>query len=144
MSADFLGAPVTHLSAEGPSNRSFGLTVGGILFMLGVLRCVSIGRFDLLAIIILAAGATLLLLGIVLPNSLARANKAWMKLGILMGRVMSPVILLLVYVFAFVPVGILMRLRHHDPLRRKRNNSESYWIVRRAADDPARGMLNQF
>ncbi|WP_343044667.1 SxtJ family membrane protein [Allomesorhizobium camelthorni] len=144
MSTDFLGSPVTHTSAEGPSNRSFGLTVGGILLMLGVVRCVARGNFDLLADIMLAIGGALLLLGILLPGSLSKANRAWMMLGVLMGRVMSPIILLLVYVFAFVPVGILMRLKHHDPLRRKRSDAESYWIEREATNDPARGMLNQF
>ncbi|NGO53168.1 hypothetical protein G6N73_18680 [Mesorhizobium camelthorni] len=97
-----------------------------------------------MADIMLAIGGALLLLGILLPGSLSKANRAWMMLGVLMGRVMSPIILLLVYVFAFVPVGILMRLKHHDPLRRKRSDAESYWIEREATNDPARGMLNQF
>lgn len=144
MSADFLGSPITHASAEGPSNRSFGLTVGGILLILGVVRCVARGNFDLLADVMLAVGGALLLLGILMPGSLSRANRAWMMLGVLMGRVMSPIILLFLYVFAFAPVGILMRLRHHDPLRRKRRVAESYWIEREATNDPAQGMLNQF
>jgi hypothetical protein len=145
MSADFMGSPVTHPQAEGPSNRSFGLTVGGILLVLGVVRLFAKGGFEPMAGIMLAIGGALLLLGVLWPNSLSRANRAWMALGVLMGRVMSPIILFLVYAFAFVPVGILMRLKRHDPLRRTRSNkAESYWIEREASDDPARGMLNQF
>lgn len=145
MSADFLGSPVTHAQVEGPSNRSFGLTVGGILLMLGVVRLFAKGNFDLVADIILAIGCTLLLLGILWPSSLSRANRAWMALGALMGRVVSPIILFLVYVFAFIPVGIFMRLKRHDPLRRKRcGGAESYWIEREATDNSAQGMLNQF
>jgi hypothetical protein len=113
--------------------------------MLGGIRIFAKGHLDLLTGIMLAVGGVLLLLGILWPSSLSRANRAWMALGALMGRVMSPIILFLIYAFAFVPVGIFMRLTRHDPLRRRRRSeAESYWIEREATDDPARGMLNQF
>jgi hypothetical protein len=98
-----------------------------------------------MADLMLAIGGALLVLGILWPDSLSRANRAWMTLGALMGRVMSPIILFLVYAFAFIPVGIFMRLKRHDPLRRKRSSdAESYWIEREVTDKSARGMLNQF
>jgi hypothetical protein len=145
VSADFLGSTVTHAQVEGPSNRSFGLTVGAILLMLGLVRLFARVDFDLMAGILLAIGGALLVLGTLWPVSLSRANRAWMTLGALMGRVMSPIILFLVYALAFVPVGVLMQLKRHDPLRRKRRgDAQSYWIEREAADKSPRGMLNQF
>jgi hypothetical protein len=142
---DTRGSLVHNSDLEGPTNRSFGLTVGGILFALGVVRSLSKGSPDLLAALLLVIGGALFILGLFKAAWLTGANRAWMRLGAFMARIVNPVVLLLIYLVAFIPVGILMRLKGYNPLRQKRvPKTDSYWIVRKKTDDPASGMLNQF
>ena len=145
MKANFHEALVEHEAVEGPSDRSFGLTVGGILAALGLAR--SLIRLDLglTSILMMVVGATLLSLAAFSPKSLGKANRVWMRFGALLARVMNPLIMLLVYALAFVPIGIFLRLRGHDLLRSKRAIAgESYWIHRSSSGAMVRQMSKQF
>ena len=145
MNADFHEPHVAHEAIEGPSNRSFGLTVGGIFSALGLARSLIERDLDLISVLMLVAGVVLLSLAAVSPKSLGGANRLWMRLGALLARIINPVILLLVYVLAFVPIGFVMRLRGHDPLRLKRSVAgASYWIRRPSQNSVAERMRRQF
>ncbi len=127
-----------------PANRSFGLVVGGILAGIGALRILSGhgGPFSIAAVIL---GALLVILGLVAPRLLTRPNRWWMGLGALLGAIMTPLIMGLVYITTFVPIGLAMRLAGQDPLgRTRRPDGRSYWI-HREPDGPAQEtMKNQF
>jgi hypothetical protein len=89
------------------------------------------------------AGALIFALSFVRPVG-RRLYVAWMALGVTLGRVVSPVILLALYVILFVPVGLVFRLRGRDALRRRlRRDAASYWEEHPKIDDPAR-YLKQF
>lgn len=65
------------------------------------------------------------------PRALRRLNAAWMRLGLLLGRVTSPVLLALVFYGGVMPTGLVMRVFRRDPMRRRRDpGAASYWIVR--------------
>lgn len=145
MTTDIHGPLIAHAPIKTPSNRSFGLTVGGILCALALIGLIKRGELTLMAGVMLGIGTVLVLLGLALPGSLQLANRAWMRLGALMAAIMNPIVLLLVYVVAFVPIGFAMRLTAHDPLRRRRAPpSQSYWIEREAPDATSQSMSNQF
>ena len=136
---------IEHGSIEGPSDRSFGLTVGGFLAVLGLSRSFIAWAVDPASVVILGLGVALLVLAVFLPRSLGRANRAWMRLGALLARVMTPVILFLVYITALVPIGFILRLRGHDALRLKRvAEGGSYWINRRSSNSKVTDMTKQF
>jgi hypothetical protein len=90
----------------------------------------------------LGVAAALVTLAFVKPDVLRPLNIVWFKFGLLLHRVVNPLVMFLIFTIVFIPVGFLMRLRH-DPLRRKRAPEKpTYWIDR---DDKARGsMTNQF
>ena len=93
----------------------------------------------------LVVGVALLSLAAVSPKSLGSANRLWMRLGALLARIINPLVLLLVYALAFVPIGLFMRLRGYDPLRLKRAAAgASYWIRRPSQDSMAERMRKQF
>ena len=76
------------------------------------------------------------------PNLLIIPNKLWLKFGIVLGTVMSPIVLILFYSTTFLPIGIFMRLIRNDLLRLKLNNNlKSYWIKR---NQNVGSMKNQF
>ena len=99
---------------------------------------------------VLGAIGTLLVLGaLARPSLLAPLNAAWTRLGILLGRIVSPIVMGLVFVVAVVPTALVMRLRGHDPLRRRRlPPGETYWRVRPPAEGGSAwakgGMERQF
>ena len=130
---------------EGPSNRSFGYTVGGILLGLVLAKRLIGGSLSTTSIAMAVLGAALVLLALVSPGLLTVPNRLWMKLGLLMFRVVNPVVMLLIYVTTFVPIGLLMRLRHRDPLATSFDRAAaSYWISRPRGEPAPPTMCNQF
>jgi len=82
------------------------------------------------------------LISIFQPSILKSLNFLWFKFGILLGRIISPIIMALVFVFAIIPTGIIIRFMGKDPLQRKfLKNKNSYWIPRKIS---RQSMKNQF
>lgn len=127
-----------------PSNRHFGFVVGGVAAAIGALLLVARGP-GVMSTLLLGAGTGLVVLASFAPGLLSWPNRLWMKLGFLLGLVMTPVVMGVVYVTTFLPLGLIMRLRGHDPLKRARNpEGESYWIVRTPPGPDPATMPNQF
>jgi hypothetical protein len=136
--------PLVEHVPEGPSNRSFGYTVGGILIGLMLLRWLISGKFTAFSMTLTAIGAVLVVLALVAPQALSVPNRLWMKLGLLLFAIVNPVVMFLIYVTTFVPIGYFMRWRGHDPLAASFDrDATTYWIDRPAGEDPA-AMRNQF
>jgi hypothetical protein len=133
---------------KGSSDRSFGLTVGGILAAIAVVRTLlhmwhgtAAGWFEMA---LGGVGLALFGFGLVAPARLAPLNRAWTRLGLIMFKVVNPVVLGLIYLAAIVPIGLLMRLSGRDPLSLKFDpQAESYWVVREPGPAPET-MINQF
>ena len=121
---------------KGSSDRGFGLTVGGILLAIAARpgRAAAVGRRRSgvgrgrprrgrrAALGVRPASA---------PARLAPLNRAWTRLGLLLFKVVNPVVLGLIYLTTIVPIGLLMRLRGRDLLSLKFDRqAASYWVVR--------------
>jgi hypothetical protein len=85
------------------------------------------------------------LVAILKPDILAPLNRLWMKFGELLHRIVSPIVLGIIFFGVITPFGKVMALSRRDPLRRKQDpNLSSYWI-RREPPGPAPGSFpNQF
>jgi hypothetical protein len=84
-------------------------------------------------------------IAILKPALLAGLNRQWLKFGILLGKVVSPVALGVLFYGVVAPIGVLMRLTGKDPLRLKLDSSaNSYWIPRKPPGPPPDSMNNQF
>jgi len=126
----------------GPTNRRFGVIVGGVCVFVGGVRAV-FGHGH--AIWWLAIGSVLVLLASVWPAGLAPLNRLWLRFGLLLHKFVNPAVMALLYVSTIVPIGVLMRLFGQDPLRLKpRPDAESYWIVRDRRGARPEDMKNQF
>lgn len=141
-----IAIPVEHEKpVPGPSNRSFGLTVGGILLALGGSSLLFADRVHVPAAVMVAVGVPLLLAALVAPFTLTVPNRLWMKLGEVLFVVVSPIVMLAVYLVAFVPMGIAMRLAGHDPLTARLDRAKpSYWSTRTGTGAKTSSMTNQF
>src|ERR1700730_11900135 len=106
--------------------RKFGLTVGGVFVLLGVL-CLLRHRSSYP--FVLGAGAVLVALGLIWPRALKFVYIAWMAFAFTLGLVMSTMILVLFFFLFVTPIGLLARLYQKDFLARKWNKrAASYWI----------------
>ncbi len=126
--------------AEGEtSNRTFGLTVGAIFIALSLIPVVLHHRRPVFWM--LAVGAVLSALGAGAPASLRQIKRAWLFLGFLIGLVVSPVVLGILFYLVIVPCGFFMRRFGPDPLRLRRGPFASYW---RERSEPISTMKDQF
>jgi hypothetical protein len=83
----------------------------------------------------------LLLLTLFAPSSLTYPKRAWLLLGFLMGLVVNPIVLGIVFFLVITPAGILLRLFRHDPLRLRPVSGHTYWCQR---DEDQPDMTAQF
>ncbi len=116
--------------------RKFGLMVGGVFGVLGLLF---LWRHKLFYAYFLWPGAVLLLFGVVLPRSLKWVYLAWMSVAFVLGFVMAHVILTLFFFLVLTPIGLVARLFGQDFLSLKLDRTaKSYWISRKSkATSPA-------
>ncbi|HEU0225723.1 MAG TPA: SxtJ family membrane protein [Steroidobacteraceae bacterium] len=131
--------------ASGPergSDRSFGVVFAIVFAIIAAWPLMKGGPVRLWA----AAMATIfLILAVVVPRVLAPLNRLWMAFGLLLGRIISPIMLFLVYVIAVVPTGLIMRLLGKDPLHRSFDpGAKSYWVHRVPPGKPDATMTRQF
>jgi hypothetical protein len=94
-----------------------------------------------------AAGvaAALLIVSFAYPRILAPANRLWMRFGLLLHRVMNPVVMGLIFFLTVTPTAVIFRLLGKDPLRLKLDRqAKTYWIDRTPPGPPPETMSQQF
>ena len=90
------------------------------------------------------AAAVVALVTLAAPRLLAPFNLAWFKLGLLMGKVVSPIVLGIIFFVLLTPVAVIGRLFGRDELRLKRKAVQSYWIERVPPGPDGDSFKNQF
>lgn len=127
---------------EGSSDRSFGFVIGAFFL---VVACWPLISGDGIRRWALGVGAVFFLFAAFWPAGLAPLNRQWIRLGVLMGRVVSPIALAVVYLLTIVPIGWVLRRMGKDALRlRWDSNAQTYWIARQPPGPPPSTMKRQF
>jgi hypothetical protein len=123
------------------SDRTFGLVMAAALAIVSLLNGWHHGRLWPWTS---AAVALFLLAAWLMPSVLHPLNRLWMKLGLLLHRVVNPIVMGLLFYGTILPTGLVMRMRGRDLLRLKREpDAETYWIVRTPGPAPE-SMRDQF
>lgn len=118
-----------------PSDRSFGWLFTGVFAISGVLL-----NPWVLALAVLTAAVT-----VANPESLAPLNRAWMRFGAALHRVVSPVVMGILYFGLFTPMGVVMRLFGWDAMKRTWDPAaKSYWANREPAGPREDSFRNLF
>lgn len=129
-------------SIEGSTDRVFGLVMAAAFAVVAAWPLMFGGGLRWWSVAIAAAFAAAAL---VFPSSLSGLNRLWMKLGLLLGKVVSPIALGILFYGVLAPMGLLLRIFGKDPLRLKFDRStESYWQPRTPPGPPPDSMTNQF
>ena len=120
------------------SNKSFGIVFFVVFLLISIYPLINNESIRIWSLII---SLIFLVLGILNSNFLSPLNKIWFKFGILLGKLISPVIMGIIFFLVVTPIGLIMRLLGKDLLNLKYNNYQSYWIEK---NDPKSKMKNQF
>jgi hypothetical protein len=113
---------------QGSSNRSFGLVFAGVFALITFLPLISGGGLRLWAIV---PAVAFLVAALTFPRVLTPLNRLWMRFGLLLHRIVSPVVLGIMFFGVITPMGVIMRMLGKDPLRLRLDKAAaSYWIER--------------
>ena len=126
-----------------PSNRRFGTVLGGVLLTLAGYSLATSGS-TILRLAAATAGALLLTLGVAAPDRLTTLNRAWHRLGLMMGRIVNPIVLGLLYFGIITPVALVTRRLGRDELRLRKAAGKSYWIEREPPGPQPDSFKNQY
>ena len=109
------------------SNRSFGLVFFAVFLIISTWPLLDNQDIRIWSLII---SLVFLILGILNSNLLKPFNKIWFKFGMLLGNIVSPIIMSLVFFLVVTPTGYLMRFFGKDLLKLKKNKSNTYWLAK--------------
>ena len=110
------------------SDRSFGILffiVFTIIALWPIMQSMPMRPWSL------AIGLVFLIISLLKPVILRPLNNSWIKLGEVLGRIISPIIMMIIFFFLITPLSLLLRLFGKDILNIKFGNSNSYWIDRK-------------
>lgn len=122
-----------------PSEKKFGFTISIILLIITFYFYLFHDNF---LVILLIFSFFIILVTFFKPSFLRIFNNLWFKLGILLGLIVSPIVLLIIYLLTFFPIGIILKIFNKDLLLLKKQKSfKTYWIK---YNDDGKSMRNQF
>ena len=127
---------------EASSERSFGIVFSAFFLLVAVWRVWGGREVRWWAAAIAVA---LFTIALVRPSLLRPLNRVWLRLGMLLNRIVSPLVMALIFIVTVTPIALIMRLSGKDPLRlRLEPQAKSYWIERKPPGPAPETMINQF
>ena len=120
------------------SNRSFGIVFFTVFLIIATYPLIDNGEIRKWSLIL---SLVFLILGLLNSKILYPLNKIWFKFGLLLGKLVSPLIMAIIFFLVVTPTGLLMKLWRKDLLNLKFNNKKTYWIEK---NGPKSKMKNQF
>ncbi len=120
------------------SNRSFGIVFFFVFLVIALYPFINSGELRLWSLLI---SIIFLILGLINSKILTPLNKIWFKFGLLLGKIISPIIMGIIFFCVVTPIGLFMRLLKKDILNLKFSNLNTYWIKK---EGPKSKMRNQF
>ena len=120
------------------SNRSFGIVFFIVFILIAFYPLINQGEIRIWSVFI---SLLFLILGIINSKILTPLNKVWFKFGIFLGKIISPIVMGLIFFLVVTPIAFLMRMLNKDLLNLKFSKNNSYWIEK---IEPKSKMKNQF
>ncbi|MDC0975055.1 SxtJ family membrane protein [Candidatus Pelagibacter sp.] len=120
------------------SNRSFGIVFFIVFILIAFYPLINQGEIRIWSVLI---SLLFLILGIINSKILTPLNKVWFKFGIFLGKIISPIVMGLIFFLVVTPIAFLMRMLKKDLLNLKFSKNNSYWVEK---TDPKSTMKNQF
>ena len=124
------------------SERAFGIVFFVVFVIIGLWPLLVGGTLRLWS---LSIAALFLLVALTRPTLLSPLNRLWFLFGLLLHKIVTPVVMGIVFFLTVTPTGIIMRMMGKDPLHRRLDpNAKTYWIERQPPGPNPESMRNQF
>jgi|TARA_E500000178_G_scaffold195482_1_gene193492 hypothetical protein len=120
------------------SNRSFGVVFFVVFLLIALYPVINNEEIRAWSLIV---SLIFLVLGLLNSKILNPLNQIWFKFGVLLGRIISPFIMAIIFFFVVTPIGLIMRTLGKDILNLRYNTKKTYWIEKTG---PKSKMKNQF
>ena len=120
------------------SNRSFGIVFFVVFLIIALYPLINNENIRIWSLVI---SLIFIVLGLLNSKILTPLNKLWFKFGIFLGKIISPLIMGVIFFLVVTPIGLIMRLLGKDVLNLKYQDKKSYWIEKTG---PKSKMKNQF
>ena len=120
------------------SNRSFGIVFFIVFLLISLYPLMNSQDIRFWSLFI---SLVFLFLGLINSKILNPLNKLWFKLGMFLGKIISPILMGIIFFLVVTPTGLFMRILGKDLLNLKYNKKQSYWIEK---NGPKSKMKNQF
>ena len=120
------------------SNRSFGIVFFVVFLLIALYPIINSEEIRIWSLII---SFIFIILGLLNSKILTPLNKLWFKFGLFLGKIVSPLIMGVIFFFVVTPIGLITRMLGKDLLNLKQNKDKSYWIEK---SGPKSKMKNQF
>jgi predicted membrane metal-binding protein len=125
-----------------PTDRSFGFTFAVVFALVGGWLLWRASRWGLS---VLGVAGAFALVAIVVPRILHPLNVVWMKFGFLLGKIVTPIVMGLIFFLIFTPVALYFRLINRDALLRSfERDKASYWVNRTPPGPDGKTLPRQF
>ena len=121
-----------------PSNRNFGIIFSIFFLIVALWPLLNQNEIRIWSLVI---SFIFFVLGLFNFKLLTPLNKLWLKFGIILGNIISPVIMGIIFFLVVTPTALIMRIFKKDILKLKKNSNNTYWIIK---DDTKSDMRNQF
>ena len=125
-----------------PSDRKFGFFFSFIFFIASTYLYVK--EINILFFIFFLLSIVFFIIAFVKAYILRPLNKLWMKFGMLLSIIISPLVMGLIFFFIFTPAGVIMKLFGRDELNLRLNKKSSYWISLNENGGKSNSFMNQF
>jgi hypothetical protein len=126
-----------------PSNKKFGFLFFGVFFALA-LYAYSKNEATLIIGLLLLLSSFFLISSFFYQALLTPLNKAWFMLGLALGKVVSPLVLGIIFFGLITPIALIARLIGRDELKLKRPKKSTYWSEPIGSNSDADSFKNQF
>ena len=107
------------------SNKSFGIVFFIVFFIVSIFPLLSEGNIRIWSVIV---AIIFLVLGLLNSKILTPLNRIWFRFGILLGSLVSPIVMSIVFFGVVTPISFMMKLFNKNLLTLKKDNKSSYWI----------------
>ena len=121
-----------------PSNRNFGIVFSIVFLIIAIWPILNQNEIRIWSIII---SLIFLILGLINSKFLSPLNKAWFKFGLILGSVIAPIVMGIVFFIVVTPTGLIMKALGKDILALKKNKNNTYWLEK---DNSNNNLKNQF
>ena len=121
-----------------PSNRNFGIVFSIVFLIIAIWPILNQNEIRIWSIII---SLIFLILGLINSKFLSPLNKVWFKFGLILGSLIAPIVMGIVFFLVVTPTGLIMKVLGKDLLGLKRNKNNTYWLEK---DNSNNNLKNQF